>query len=649
MAWWSPADSIVMAPESSWRGSDAERVLLIPSTHVSIRKRVAWHQRPCAGCVVLALFSLFGLACVSLPSFESPANITVFRASDADVRVRDAAGWREELSDPPSDARHAVTLAVRQDRAAILAALKQVSDPDSPKYGQHLTREEVAELSTPRRSIDFVRAYLDKATNALSVRVSWSPGLDFVRVEGRVEDLDRIFNARFRRWERALRGRVVHATHRTREMAVPKELEAHLDGILGALHLPTGQLQHNQMGPGAGAAGDEGDAAGAGEGPEAADDGELAGLALSAYSERPPIRIDRAPTRRRVNATEWVRRQAEALAAKARVDSSAKSESRARDAEENVEERVEEDIEETAEAPEPAEEEPAAAKLAAAKKDERATSAKVAASESAPSRTNADPAADAPLLGRSPRASDTKTALRKTSGLGGSSPSTSSTGRALLSRRRKAKLGGEASRNAETREDAREFGSEATSAATSAATTLDAGTSSDVSSDVSSEPSPASSKTSKSERKAKRSAAKKAREKQIRSREKAKLEDKANAMFQKFEDEMKEMKTFMAEVVHKDEEDEAAADPDNEDADLSGDGEEKGASGAATGGVQAETASENHAEDIGALVDGTVAGADVDRAASTASILESFHVDGDEPGSAAAIRATRLAVGEARV
>ena len=35
-----------------------------------------------------------------------------------------------------------------------------------PKYGQHLTREEVAELSTPRRSIDFVRAYLDKATNA---------------------------------------------------------------------------------------------------------------------------------------------------------------------------------------------------------------------------------------------------------------------------------------------------------------------------------------------------------------------------------------------------------------------------------------------------------------------------------------------------
>ena len=57
-----------------------------------------------------------------------------------------------------------------------------------------------------------------------------------------------MFGARFRRWERRLRGVAVHATHRTRELAVPKEVEAHLDGILGALHLPTGQLQHVGVG-----------------------------------------------------------------------------------------------------------------------------------------------------------------------------------------------------------------------------------------------------------------------------------------------------------------------------------------------------------------------------------------------------------------
>ena len=112
---------------------------------------------------MLALFSLFGLACVSLPSFESPGNITVFRVSEADVKVREASGWREVPADPTEGSRHAVTLAVRQEREAILSALRQVSDPDSPKYGQHLTQAQVAELSTSTRSRTFVKAYLDKA------------------------------------------------------------------------------------------------------------------------------------------------------------------------------------------------------------------------------------------------------------------------------------------------------------------------------------------------------------------------------------------------------------------------------------------------------------------------------------------------------
>ena len=150
--------------------------------------------------------------------------------------------------DPPPEARHAETLAVRQDREGILAALKRVSDPDSPAYGRHLTQEQVAEIATPERSRRIVRAYLDKVTSALPVSVRWSPGGDFVRVEGRLEELDRVFGARFRRWERRLRGVAVHATHRTRELAVPKEVEAHLDGVLGALHLPTGQLQHVGVG-----------------------------------------------------------------------------------------------------------------------------------------------------------------------------------------------------------------------------------------------------------------------------------------------------------------------------------------------------------------------------------------------------------------
>jgi len=95
-------------------GLSAERILLIPSTHASIKKSTAWHQRPYAGCVVLALLALMACIGLVLPTFESPGNITVYRVSEADVKIREGAGWAEALADPPESARAVVTLAIRQ-------------------------------------------------------------------------------------------------------------------------------------------------------------------------------------------------------------------------------------------------------------------------------------------------------------------------------------------------------------------------------------------------------------------------------------------------------------------------------------------------------------------------------------------------------
>ena len=148
------------------RGRDPERLLLIPgSRDGQAKKRVPWHQKPHAGCLVLAVLSLFGLGAVLLPSFESPGNITVFRAAEADVRVRQLAGWREDLEAPAPDARHAVTLAIKQDRAAILAALATTSDPDSPQYGQHYTRRRWRR-SARRSARPRTRAFVEKAASA---------------------------------------------------------------------------------------------------------------------------------------------------------------------------------------------------------------------------------------------------------------------------------------------------------------------------------------------------------------------------------------------------------------------------------------------------------------------------------------------------
>jgi tripeptidyl-peptidase-1 len=115
----------------------------------------------------------------------------------------------------------------------------------------------------------------------------------------------------------------------------------------------------------------------------------------------------------------------------------------------------------------------------------------------------------------------------------------------------------------------------------------------DASSDASSDASPTSSSSRPASSSAKRAAASKAAERKRRSLEKSarargELEDKANAMFQKLDDEVREMKTFMAEVVHKDDigdaeslggDDESLAEDeeDEEDApDRSGDREAEG-------------------------------------------------------------------------
>ena len=151
-----------------------------------------------------------------------------------------------------------------------------------------------------------------------------------------------------------MRNDVVHETYRTRELAVPKELENHLDGILGALHLPSGQLalasveaedaDEGEMTTGldvetrdSGSFASEnkvGDRVTAkatvfvsnpagGDGWDGSDDalrlGDPGRLTPSAYTDREPIEIGKPPVRKQVSEHEWVLREAKALARKAAV------------------------------------------------------------------------------------------------------------------------------------------------------------------------------------------------------------------------------------------------------------------------------------------------------------------------------------------
>ena len=514
-------------PGDDYRGRDPERLLLIPGSRGShAKKRVPWHQKPHAGCLVLAVLSLFGLGAVLLPSFESPGNITVFRAAEADVRVRQLAGWREDLEAPAPDARHAVTLAIKQDREAILAALATTSDPDSPRYGQHYSLEEVAAISTPKRSVLSVRAFVEKATSAMgAARVSWSPGQDYVRIEARVEDLDKIFNAKFRRWERRLRGEVVHETYRTRELAVPKDLEAHLDGFLGALHLPSGQLQHSDADAreGGGGSGDESRSRAETEtetpSPAAAGQTEysyvVGGVAPSAYTDRAPVRIGKPPRRVRVSERDWVLREAQALADEAFQASGrgGGADGKTGSVPKAFRVKVSGDSDEDVLVSVPAE---TGSETAERVRGERYV-------DETPAHLAVDKALSRVQESARYRygVSESKTAE------GGASEN-----ERVPSFERVEGSGGSARalRRVLSEEDEDVAAEDAT-----------------VNDDASALSESASRRAS-----AARKAAERKRRKSQSARERGELEDKANAMFQKLDDEMREMKSFMAEVVHKD-------------------------------------------------------------------------------------------------
>ena len=613
------------------RGRDPERLLLIPgSRDGQAKKRVPWHQKPHAGCLVLAVLSLFGLGAVLLPSFESPGNITVFRAAEADARVRQLAGWREDLEAPAPEARHAVTLAIKQDREAILAALATTSDPDSPRYGQHYSLEEVAAISTPTRSAASVRAFVEKAVSGMgAARVSWSPGRDYVRVEARIEDLDKIFNAKFRRWERVLRGEVVHETYRTRELAVPKDLEPHLDGFLGALHLPSGQLQRRDAeSEDAGSAARVEDRASYGgvasrvsdderestEDPErtatsslaAAEASAAAGVpagpvAPSAYSDRAPVRIGKPPRRVRVSERDWVLREAQALADEASAtggdgDGDATNQKLPKAFRVKVSGDENEDL-----------------VVSVPTETGSETSLRVRG-ERYLDETPAHLAVDKTLSRVQASARYMFVEKQRTE------EGATKRGDAEDEAAAEGDAGARRTRRLLAEEDEDEDAEDATVASSR----------------------PASSS-------AKRAAASKAAERKRRgARARGELEDKANAMFQKLDEEMREMKTFMAEVVHKDvigdvetlgDDDASEDEEDEEDApDRSGDGEADGG-GSADPTVARRTGSA--ASDPNGDEKTSVRREDSDSATGSSASYEDAPLPVVEAGSEAAKRAAK--------
>ena len=153
--------------------------------------------------------------------------------------VHEVMGPRETLSwteggPTPRGLMLELTFAVRQQNVEKLTSeLMAVSTPSSPRYGQHLSNEEVNRIVAPRAAdLATVRGFLAKhSTNVQSA----SPNSDFITVALPVEEAERMLSASYSAFTHPKTGAIVH---RTTAYSLPADVAAVIDFVAPTVHLP---------------------------------------------------------------------------------------------------------------------------------------------------------------------------------------------------------------------------------------------------------------------------------------------------------------------------------------------------------------------------------------------------------------------------
>lgn len=135
-----------------------------------------------------------------------------------------------------SDERHlhTVVIALKQRNVDKLEELlHDVSNPDSPNYGQYLKHHEIMKMTSPDRSIDHVRRYL--LQNGVTI-LSTTPYGDFITAEAPIRVWNQLFDCTFHDYEAKVNsfGRL----RRTSQYHLDETIASHILTIFNTVHFP---------------------------------------------------------------------------------------------------------------------------------------------------------------------------------------------------------------------------------------------------------------------------------------------------------------------------------------------------------------------------------------------------------------------------
>ena len=135
------------------------------------------------------------------------------------------------------DRNHQVVFCIRQNNMdELIRILHDVSDPLSSNYGQHLTREEVADLTSNPESRDAVVSYLNLIGASV---ISETLSGEYITANATVAVWEVMFNTEFFTFHKTHHiDQRVEKVVRAEKYWVPRELDMHVESVFNTIEMP---------------------------------------------------------------------------------------------------------------------------------------------------------------------------------------------------------------------------------------------------------------------------------------------------------------------------------------------------------------------------------------------------------------------------
>jgi len=168
--------------------------------------------------------------------FVVAVSATVHSRIVLEEATEEVAGWTVGPR-VPADTPFELMIFIKQSNVELLEShLYAVSDPRSPRYGQHFTFEQVNELVAPKdEAVNAVMNWLSDHGINITDSLEFSPSYDMALVRIECSVVESLLGTTYNYYKHDATG---HTTVRTPRYTVPSNVAAHIDFIGPTIRLP---------------------------------------------------------------------------------------------------------------------------------------------------------------------------------------------------------------------------------------------------------------------------------------------------------------------------------------------------------------------------------------------------------------------------